>query len=182
MTKKETKESKKELQEVESADAMSPFGEMEPFFAENSFDEMERFFASRFPGRWVEWRHPLRRSQSSSERLAAPFAEKTPRVDLVEHDDKFVVKAELPGVDEKDINITISNKVVILEAGTGKEEKEEKGNYHRHEISRETYNRTFLVLPVNVKEDVAKATFKGGVLKLTILKVEETKRTAVKEE
>lgn len=177
MTKKEMKESKKQPQKVEPADAISSFGEMEPepFFEENSFDEMERFFASRFPGRWVEWQHPFCRGQSPSGRLAAPFAGKTPRVDLIEHDDKFVVKAELPGVDEKDLNITISNKVVMLEASTSKEEKEEKSNCYRREISRETYSRTFLVLPVNVKEDAAKATFKEGVLKLIIQKVEKNK-------
>lgn len=181
MTKKEKKESKTELQKIEPARAMTPVEDMDQFFERDFFEEMDRFFESHLPGRWGGWRHPFRRSRPSFGQLAAPFEGKTPRVDLIEHDDKFLIKAELPGVDKKDINITISNNVVTLEAGTSKEEKEEKGDYYRREISRGTYNRT-MVLPVNVKEDAAKATFKSGVLELIIPKVAKSQRTSVKVE
>jgi len=180
MTKKK-KESKTELQKIEPAHAITPFENMDQFFERDFFEEMDRFFESRLPGRWGGWRHPFHWNRASFGQLTAPFEGKTPRVDLVEHDDEFLIKAELPGVDKKDINITISNNVVTLEAGTCKEEKEEKGDYYRQEISRGTYNRT-LVLPVNVKEDTAKATFKNGVLELIIPKVEKTQRTSVKVE
>jgi len=181
MTKEQKKESKKELQKIEPARAMSPFEDMDQLFERDFFDEMDRFFESRLPGRWGGWRHPLSWRRPSFGQLAAPFEGKTPRVDVIEHDDDFLIKAELPGVDKKDISITVSNNVVTLEAGTSKEEKEEKGDFYHREISSGAYCRS-LVLPVNVKEGEAKASFKSGVLELTIPKVEKTKRTTIKVE
>lgn len=177
----EKTENAKELQKVEPKAIMSPFEEMDQFFERSFFDDMNRLFENRFPMRWGGWRHPFRWERPSFTQLQPPFEGKTPSVDLIERDDDFVIKAELPGVDKKDINITVSNKVVTLEADASKEEKEEKGDYYRREISRGTYRRT-LVLPVNVKENEAKAKFKSGILELTIPKVEKTKRTTIKVE
>ena len=179
MAKEEKKESKKEIQKVEPTQGMRPFEEMDRFFDRSFFEEMDRFFGDRLPGRWGGWRHPFSWDRPLFGQLEAPFKGKTPRVDLIEHDEKFIVKAELPGVDKKDINVTVSNNVVTLEADTSKEEKEERGDYYRREIARGAYRRT-LVLPTNVKEDQVKAKFKSGVLELTIPKVEKTKRTNVK--
>jgi len=111
----------------------------------------------------------------------SPFEGKTPHIDVINREEDILVKAELPGVDKKDIHITIANNVVTLEASMSKEEKEEKAEYHRQEICRGSYRRTF-ELPAAVKENDAKATFKNGILELTIPKVEKTKRTSIKVE
>ena len=93
----------------------------------------------------------------------------------------FLIKAELPGVDKKDINITIANNILTLEANVSKEEKEEKADYYRQEICRGSYQRTF-ALPAAVKENEAKASCKNGILELTIPKMEKTKRLPIKVE
>lgn len=181
MTKKEKTETKQELQKSEPARSMSPFDEIGQLFERDFFDEMDRFFETRLPSRWGGWKHPFSRRRPSFGQLTQPFEGKTPNVDVVEHDKEFLIKAELPGVDKKDINITIADNMVTIKADTSKEEKEEKGDYCRREISCGSYSRT-LTLPVKVKEGEAKASFKSGVLKLTIPKMEETKRIAVKVE
>lgn len=175
MTKKE---SKQEIQKVEPTRSISPFEEMGQLFERDLFDEMDRFFESRLPGRWGGWRHPFSFRRQSFGQLPQPFEGKTPRVDLIEQDKEFLVKAELPGVNKKDIKITIADSMVTIEAATSKEEKEEKGDYYRREISRGTYSRS-LRLPVKVKEDDARASFKNGILELSIPKTAETKRTSV---
>ncbi len=173
------KESAKELQKVEPvSSSISPFEEMENFFERDLFNEMERFFENRFPRRWGGWRHPFSLTRPSLSMVPQPFEGKTPRVDIIEHDKEFLVKAELPGVDKKDIKISIADNMVTIEADTSKEEKEEKGDYYRREISCGAYKRS-LMLPAKVKENEAKASFKKGVLELTIPKMEETKRISV---
>ena len=109
----------------------------------------------------------------------APFEGKQPCVDVIDRDDNILVKAELPGVDKNDINISIANNVLTLEATMSKEEKEEKAEYYRQEICRGSYQRS-IALPAAVKEDEAKATFQNGVLELTIPKMEKTKRSTIK--
>ena len=111
----------------------------------------------------------------------APFAGKTPCVDVINRESDFLVKAELPGVEKKDINITLANNMLTLEASMSKEEKEEKAAYCRQEICRGTYKRT-IQLPEAVKESEAKATFENGILELTIPKMEKTKRSTIKVE
>ena len=110
-----------------------------------------------------------------------PFEGKTPRVDVINREEDILIKAELPGVNKKDINITIANNILTLEANMSKEEKEEKAEYYRREICRGSYRRT-IELPAVVKENEAKATFQSGVLELTIPKVEKTKRLTIKVE
>ncbi len=175
MTRKS--EATKELQKTEPVRSISPIDELENFFERDFFNEMDRFFESRFPSRWGGWRHPFSRTKPSFGQLT-PFEGKTPCVDIIEHDNEFLIKAELPGVDKKDINISIADNMVTIEADTSKEEEEEKGDYYRREISRGAYKRS-LMLPVKVKEGEAQASFKKGVLEVTIPKMEETKRISV---
>ena len=63
----------------------------------------------------------------SGRKISPPFAGKIPRVDIIEEDDQFMLKAELPGVDKKDIKISVAKNSVSIEAVTSQEEKEEKG-------------------------------------------------------
>ena len=84
-------------------------------------------------------------------------------------------------MDKKDINISIANNVLTLEAKMGKEDKEGKGDYYRQEICRGSYQRIF-ALPAAVKENEAKASFKNGIMELTIPKMEKTKRSTIKVE
>ena len=132
-------------------------------------------FESSFPRGWM---HPLQFDWPSFSKMKA-FEGKTPSVDVIEKDDEVIVKAELPGVDKKDLDISVTNNTVTIKGSTSHEEKEEKGDYYRCEISQGSYSRTFS-LPAEVDEENTKAKFKNGVLKLTLPKLKKSKRHNVK--
>jgi HSP20 family protein len=101
-----------------------------------------------------------------------------PKVDVIDRDEDILLRAELPGVEKKDLEISTSDTAVTLKATTKHEEKEEKGDYYRCEITRGSFART-VALPARVQSDEAKASLKDGVLELTLPKVEKSKRHAV---
>lgn len=97
-----------------------------------------------------------------------------PRVDVVERKDSYVIKAELPGVDKNDVKITLQENVLTIR-GEKKQEKEEKdSNMHRIERSYGAFERSFS-LPTNVKGEKIDASYKDGILAITLPKVEEAK-------
>jgi HSP20 family protein len=101
-----------------------------------------------------------------------------PKVDVVDRDEDVLVRAELPGVEKKDLEISTSDTSVTIKATTRHEEKEEKGDYYRCEITRGSFART-VSLPAQVQSDKAKANLKDGVLELTLPKVEKSKRRTI---
>ena len=101
-----------------------------------------------------------------------------PRVDIVETDTAFVIKAEAPEVKKEDVKVTVDNGVLTV-AGERKQEKEEKGKtFHRIERQYGSFTRSF-TLPDNVDEANIKATFKDGMLSLEIPKTEAVKPKAI---
>jgi HSP20 family protein len=93
----------------------------------------------------------------------------SPRVDVVEGDKEVTVSAELPGMDEKEIDVSLSRGVLTI-SGEKREEKEDKGkNYYRMERSYGSFQRS-IPLPGEVDEEKAKATFNKGVLTITLPK------------
>ena len=160
------KETKKDIQKAHPAQVMSPF------------EEMDRLFEGHFPSGWMR---PFHWPRPSWGELSAPFEGKMPKVNVIERDNEIVVKAELPGVDKKDLDISVTKNTVTIQGSTSHEEKEEKGDVYRCEISRGSYSRT-LTLPAEVNEEKAKAKFKDGILELTLPKVEKAKRRTIKVE
>lgn len=107
----------------------------------------------------------------------------TPSVDISETDKEIRLEAELPGMDEKDIEISLSDDVLTIK-GEKREERERKDrNYYYAERSYGTFTRQF-PLPSTVDEDKIEATFKNGVLTITMPKrpeaIEQRKRIAIK--
>lgn len=149
-----------------------------PARAMSSFDELDRMFHEFFSRGWMR---PFHFGHPSLGHLSAPFKGRTPHVDLVDRDKEIFIKAELPGVDKDDVEITMTENSVTIKGSTREEEKEEKGDYHHCEISQGSFSRT-MSLPGEVDTDKAKAKFKHGVLKLTIPKVKKSKRRSVKVE
>lgn len=97
-----------------------------------------------------------------------------PPIDLSETNDKITVKAEIPGIDSKDIDISIQENTLFLK-GEKREEKEEKGkNYYRVERQYGSFSRS-VVLPATVDTDKITAECKNGVLEITLQKKEEVK-------
>jgi HSP20 family protein len=142
------------------------------------FEEAEHWFEDFFPRGWM---HPLRHGWPSRPDLEAPFSGRMPRVDIIDRENEIVVRAELPGVDKDDLDVSMTDHSVTIRATTSYERKEEKGEYYRREMSRGEFQRT-LLLPDNVDADKAKANFKDGVLELALPKVESAKRKTIKVE
>jgi len=98
----------------------------------------------------------------------------TPAFDISETANEIHVKAELPGMDPKEIEITVTGDLLTIK-GEKKEEKEEKGeNFHRRERRYGSFSRSFR-LPVEVKADTINAGYKDGVLTVTLPKAEKEK-------
>ena len=105
----------------------------------------------------------------------------SPRVDVVETDTEVRVSAELPGLDDKDIDVSLSRGALTI-SGEKKHEKEERGrNYYHSERSFGSFRRS-IPLPSEVQADKADAVFKNGVLTITLPKTgaKARKRIAVK--
>ena len=135
------------------------------------FEDMERMFGDFFGRRalrpWA-WERPL-----------AEIPEFGPGVDVIDREDEVLVRAEVPGFKKDDIEVTVSGDLLTLKGETSAEEKEEKGDYYRCEISRGAFTRT-VALPAEVDESKAKAAMKDGMLELTLPKLEKSKRRTIK--
>ncbi|RMG65236.1 MAG: Hsp20/alpha crystallin family protein [Calditrichaeota bacterium] len=98
-----------------------------------------------------------------------------PSVDITETRDKLVVMAELPGMKKEDIHITYKDGFLTIEGERKREVEEKEGvNFHRVERHYGKFRRTFQ-LPVAVKGDQIEATYKDGILTITLPKVEEAR-------
>lgn len=98
----------------------------------------------------------------------------SPNIDITENDDNITVKAEIPGIDPKDIDISIVDETLTIK-GEKKEEKENKGkHYYRVERSYGSFTRT-IDLPAPVMADKVKAEDHHGVLEITLPKMEKSK-------
>lgn len=121
-----------------------------------SFFDLDKFFD--------DFRSPLLPASESS-----PFF--TPRVDIKEKDDQYVITAELPGVKKDDIHVNLENGVLTLEAETSHEDKQEKeGKVIRQERRYGKFVRSFNI-GGDIKEKDISASFKNGVLELKAPKV-----------
>lgn len=98
----------------------------------------------------------------------------TPAVDIKEESDKFVVHADVPGVDPKDIEVTLENGVLTISGSREEEKKEEKEGYNRVERFSGKFFRRFM-LPESVSEDQVTANTDKGVLRITIPKSDKQK-------
>ena len=98
----------------------------------------------------------------------------SPAVDIFETEGEIVVKAELPGMERKDIVLNLENNVLTVrgERRFAKETKDD--NYHRIERSYGTFSRSFSI-PATVDEEKIRADYRDGVLKIVLPKKEQAK-------
>lgn len=103
------------------------------------------------------------------------FTSYTPRIDVKETDNELIVAAELPGLTEKDVTVSVAKDYLTI-SGEKKSEKEEdvKGYYHM-ERTYGSFRRT-IPLPYEVHVDRAQATFKDGLLTVSLPKTPETQK------
>jgi HSP20 family protein len=137
-------------------------GEERPFFTLQH--EMNRIFDDFFRGWDVT---PFGTAKSG-------FGFFQPSIDVKESDTEIIVQAELPGLEEKDIEVLLSNDALTVK-GEKKEEKEEKGKTYYH--MERTYGAFHRVIPLpgGINQKKVEAQFKNGVLSITLQKTEQAK-------
>ena len=109
--------------------------------------------------------------------VSVPFFEErewVPAFDVSESDKELIIKAEIPGMDKKDINITVSDGMLTIKGEKKHEKKEESEHYHRVERRYGAFSRT-VRLPREVKAAKVDATYKDGVLSIKLPKSEAAK-------
>jgi HSP20 family protein len=134
--------------------------------------DLESLFDNFMSRNWLRpfrWDMPTLRSMGDL---------RMPKVDVVERDSDIVVRAELPGFEKKDLDVSLTDRTITIKGSTRKEVKEEKGDYHRQEISTGQVSRT-VTLPAEVDGQKAVAEFKDGLLEITIPKTAAAKRVRV---
>jgi HSP20 family protein len=97
----------------------------------------------------------------------------SPAVDVLEENDRIVVKVEAPGMDEKDLRVTFEDGILTV-SGERQFERKDDRNYHRIERAYGTFTRTF-TLPRSVDAAQILANYRNGVLEIEIPKKEESR-------
>lgn len=98
-----------------------------------------------------------------------------PRVDIAEDDQNVYVTAELPGVDKKDVKVSLQDNVLTIKGEKKSEVKDENKNYFRIERTYGSFCRSFQ-LPAEIDHDKVKAKFENGMLMIEAAKKEPTSR------
>ena len=144
----------------------------------------------------MTWLPVLRRSQGTSvrslrdemDRLFTTFSEDWPEnglvrsvpcawypaVDIEENENEYLLRAELPGMEVDDVDISLTDNVLTIKGEKKLEKEEKEKNYHHVECRYGTFQRTFQ-LPPNVDANKVKAEFSKGVMTVHIPKSPETK-------
>ncbi len=102
-----------------------------------------------------------------------PLTNFSPSVDIFEREDRFVIKADLPGLTEKDVDVEFHDGVLTLKGEMKREEADEGTNYYRRERVSGTFERSFRFK--NADEKNISAKFENGVLNVEVPLKEEAK-------
>ena len=125
--------------------------------------EMERVFDRFFEPRWDEFE------------AGGAWA---PKLDVSETKDAYMVKAEIPGVDQKDLSVSLQNQILTIKGEKHKEKEEKDEKYHRVERSWGEFTRA-IALPGAADTENVNATFKDGVLTITLPKTPAAKGATI---
>lgn len=156
--------------EGEKGSAKSKLSKLHPIAdMERAFD---RFFGQGWPtmARWQEFPALGRMFEENGIRM--------PNLDVVDRDNDILVRAEIPGVEKRDLDISLTDNLLTIKGHSRRESREEKGDYHRHEISSSSFARS-VTLPGAVDSTKAKAVLKDGLLEITLPKLEASKRRSI---
>lgn len=96
----------------------------------------------------------------------------TPNIDLVEREKLYEITAELPGVEEKDVEVSVINNELLIYTTKKIEKKQDKENYHLRECTQGSFNRS-ITLPYDADANAINANMKNGILKIEIGKTLE---------
>lgn len=103
---------------------------------------------------------------------AAPARRFAPATDLIESDTHYVLRADLPGMSEQDVNVELDGRILTVSGERKSEHEDRKQGYHRVERSYGSFRRS-VRLPEGVEADAITATFDKGVLEISVAKPEQ---------
>jgi len=126
-----------------------------------------------------DWMQPFHFGELLKNHVPMFTEGRLPKVDIIDRDKDILLRAELPGVDKKDLDITMTDNTVTIKASSQYEQTDEQSDYYRSEIAQGQFART-VGLPAEVDVDQVKTSFKDGVLELTAPKLERARRRAIK--
>jgi HSP20 family protein len=115
---------------------------------------------------------PARRKATAEDNGSLATGDWAPVVDILETDNAFVLKVELPGVEKDDVDVSIDNRILTIKGEKKNDNKDKK--IHRTECRYGSFVRNF-TLPQDVDVDKVEAACKNGVLSLTLTKMEQAK-------
>jgi HSP20 family protein len=138
--------------------------------------EIDRLFDDFDGNRWPRL---SRRSLFDMVPFSAEAWPSTPAVDFSETEKGYEVTAELPGMDEKNIEVKFADGVLTIKGEKQEEKEEKKKDYYMNERSFGSFHRA-LELPNGIDQDKIEASFKNGVLKVTVPKSAEAQRAEKK--
>jgi HSP20 family protein len=145
----------------------------------------ERSLATRQPREMEDW---TQRWEDVFERPFLPSmrrffgnmgGEWTPNIDVVEKENEYLIKAELPGVKEDDVEVSLTGDMLTISGEKEEEAEEEKKGYYYAESSYGSFSRS-LTIPSNVDPDSIEANFNNGVLEVSLPKTAEAKPRKVR--
>ena len=103
----------------------------------------------------------------------------SPAVDIYENKDSLIIKAELPGIEQDKIDVSVQGDLLTIKGERKKESEVKEENYYRLERVSGSFQRSF-TLPANVDATKISAAYKGGILELKVPKAEEAKPKQIK--
>jgi len=123
------------------------------------FDDMDSMVKTVFNN---DWNFPTMKPEHWS-----------PAVDVEEKDNEFILTADIPGLTKKDVKVNISDSVLKISGERSTSGESESDHYHYRERQHGSFSRLFN-LPDSIEEDGVSATFKNGILSISLPKQEET--------
>lgn len=138
--------------------------------------EVERFFDRLMPRAWM---HPFGLDWPAWGGMEEALKSvRAPRLDVIDRDKEILVRAELPGVEKKNVDVSLSDNVLVIKGSVNRESEKQKEGYFRREIARNDFSRS-LALPEGVEMTKINASLKNGVLEVVLPKKESVQRRPV---
>lgn len=139
-------------------------------------EEVERLFDRLMPRTWMSplgWRWPLWAGLEE-----ALESIRTPKMDVIDRDQDLLIHVEMPGVDKKDIDVSVINSTLQIRGTLHHESREARQSYYRSEIAQGNFART-LALPAGVESAKISASLKDGILEIVLPKEAHARRRSV---
>jgi HSP20 family protein len=159
-----------------STKASTEIGEPRPLQMFGPLEEVERLFDRLMPRAWMRpmgWGWPSWGGFDESLENT-----RVAQLDVIDRDKEFLVRVEMPGVDKKDVDVSITDSTLNIKGSLSRESKEQKKGYIRSEITCSNFARR-LALPSGVDTHNISASLKDGILEVILPKEASVQRRAV---